>query len=69
MPTFWFGKNEENKIRMLLNTSTVANSGNISYHLLVRLECPKMVGKFIKFGVNTEYDVVQLLVALDFDSI
>ena len=60
--------NEENKIRMLLDTGDATNSGNLTYHILVMLECLEMVGEFIQCGADTRYDVVQLLAALDLDS-
>ena len=60
--------NEENKIRMLLDTGDAMNSGNLTYHILVMLEFLEMVGEFIQCGADTRYDVVQLLAALDLDS-
>ena len=60
--------NEENKIRMLLDTGDDMNLGNLTYHILVMLECLEIVGESIQCGADTRYDVVQLLAALDLDS-
>ena len=60
--------NEENKIRMLLDTGDDMNLGNLTHHILVMLEYLEMVGEFIQCGADTRYDVVQLLAALDLDS-
>ena len=51
-------EDEENKMRMLLDTGAAMNSGNLTYHLGVMSQCPEMVGKFIQCGDGTEYDVV-----------
>ena len=59
---------EENKMRVLLDTDSPMNSENIIYHMRVISECQEMVGQFIQCGANTGYDVVQLLVALNLDS-
>ena len=60
-------EDDENKIRMLLNTGAAMNSGNLTYHLWIMSQCPEMVGEFIQCVDDTEYDVVQLLLALDID--
>ena len=49
---------EENKVRMLLDTSVVMNSGNMSYHLWVISEYPEVADKFIQCSSNTGNDVV-----------
>ena len=59
---------EENKIRMLLDTGAAMNSGSLAYHLWVMSQCPEMVAEFIQYEDDTGYDVVQLLAALDSDS-
>ena len=55
-------------MKILLDTGATMNSGNLSDHLWVILECPEMVGECIKCVSNTCYDVVQLMTALDLDS-
>ena len=56
---------EENKMRMLLDTSAAMNTGNLAYHQWVMSQCPSMVAEYLECGDGTEYDVVQLLAALD----
>ena len=58
---------EENKTKMLLDTSAAVNFGNLSYHFWLRPEHPEMVGEFFQYGDNTGYDVVQLIATLDPD--
>ena len=41
------------------------NTCNLSYHILVMSQCTEMMGKFLQCGLNTEYDILQLLAALD----
>ena len=55
----------ENKMRMLVDTSASMNTGNAYYHLWVISQCPSMVAECVECGTNTEYNVVQLLAALD----
>ena len=61
-------EDEENTMRMLVDTRAAMNSGNLAYHLWIMSECPKMVGEFIQCGGTSDYDVVKLLVALDLDT-
>ena len=61
-------KDEENKIRMLLDTGSAMNSGNLNYHLWVMSQCLEIVGEFIQCGVDTWYEVVQLMAALDLNT-
>ena len=51
-------EDEENKMRMLLDTGAAMNSGNLTYHLWVMSQCLEMVGEFIQCGDDTGYDVV-----------
>ena len=53
-------EDEENIIRMILDTGAAMNSGNLVYHLWVMYQCPEMVGEFIQYGDRTGYDVLQL---------
>ena len=40
-------EDEENKMRMLLDTGAAMNSGNLTYHLWIMSQYPDMVGDFI----------------------
>ena len=61
-------EDEEIKIRMLLDTGIAMNYGNMSYHHWVISECSEMVGECIQYGVNTGYEVEQLMADFDIDS-
>ena len=61
-------EDDENKMRMLVETGVAMNLGNIAYHLWVMYECLEMVGEFIQCGGKSDYDVVKLLAALDLDT-
>ena len=61
-------EDEENKMRMLVNTGAAMNSGNLAYYLWVMSKCPEMVVEFIQCGGKSDYDVVKLLAALDLDT-
>ena len=56
-----------NGMMMLVDTGPAMNSGHLDYHLWVMFQCPEMVAEFLQCGPNTDYDVVQLLAALDLD--
>ena len=56
---------EENKIRMLVDTSAAMNTGNLDYHKWLMSQCPSMVAEYLECGAGTEYDVVQFLATLD----
>ena len=58
---------EDNGMRMLVDTGVAMNSGYSDYHLRVMSHCPEMVTEFLQCGENTNYDVVQLLAVLDLD--
>ena len=57
----------DNGMRMLVDTGVAMNSGYLDYHLWVMSQCPEMVAEFLQCGPDTDYDVVQLLAALDLD--
>ena len=61
-------EDEENKMRMLIDTGAAMNSGNLAYYLWVMSKCPEMVVEFIQCGGKSDYDVVKLLAALDLDT-
>ena len=61
-------EDEENKMRMLLDTGVAMNSSNLNCHLWVVSQCPEMIGEYIQCGANTGYDVVQLMAALGLDT-
>ena len=50
-----------------MDTGVAINSGQLDYLLWVMFQCPEMVAKFLQCGSITDYDVVQLLAALDLD--
>ena len=52
---------DENKMRMLLDTGTAMNSGCLTYQLWVMSQCTDMVGVFIQGCDGTGYGVVQPL--------
>ena len=60
---------EENTMRMLVDTGAAMNTGNIDFHLWVMSQCPDIVDEFLQCGKDTEYDVVHLLAALDIEDI
>ena len=55
----------ENTMRMLVDTGAATNTVNKVYHIWVMSKCPSMVAEYPEYGTDTEYDVVQLLAALD----
>ena len=56
---------DENKMRIFVDTDDVITTGNKVYHQWVMTQYPNMVSEYLECGDNTEYDVVQLLAALD----
>ena len=56
---------DENKMSMLVDTGAAMNTGNKTYHQWVMSQCPSMAAEYIECGLNTDYDVVQILAALD----
>ena len=62
-------EDEENKMRMLMDTGAAMNTGNIDFHMWVMSQCPDIVDEFLQCGKDTEYDVVHLLAALDLKDI
>ena len=55
----------ENKTRMIVDTSATMNTGNKDYHLWVMSQCLSMIADYLECGADTEYDVIRLLAALD----
>ena len=55
----------ENKMSILVDTGAAMNTGNKTYHQWVMSQCPSIVNEYIEYGPNTDYDIVQILVALD----
>ena len=49
-------EDEENKMRMLLDTRASMNVGSLAYHLSVTSQCPEMVGELIQCGDDTGYN-------------
>ena len=57
--------NNENHIRILVDTGATMNKGNLDYHLWVVSQCPGMVDEYLQCGKDTTYDVVNLLADLN----
>ena len=55
----------ENWIRILVDTDAAMNASNKDYHLLCTLQFPIMIIEYLLYIPETEYDVVQLLTALN----
>ena len=62
-------KDEENKIRMLVDTGATMNTCNFDFHMWVMSQCPDIVDECLQCGKYTAYDVVHLLAALDLKDI
>ena len=60
---------EENKMRMLVDTGSAINTGNLRFHMWVMSQCPDIVDEFLQYGNDTLYDVVHLLVTLDLKNV
>ena len=56
---------EKNKIRMRVDTGAAMNICNLDYHKWVMSQCPSMADEYFECSAGTEYDVVQLLAALN----
>ena len=56
---------EENKMCMLVDTGAIMNTDNLDCHKWVMTQCPSMVAEYLECGAGTEYNMVQLLPALD----
>jgi len=52
-------------MRMLVDTSAAVNTEVLDYHKWLISQCPSMVAEYLECGSGTEYDLVQLLEALD----
>ena len=58
-------EDNENRIRMLVYTRAVINSGSLEYHLRVMSQCPEMVEEYLQCGKDTAYDLFHLVATLD----
>ena len=58
-------EDDENRIRILVDTEATMNTGSLEYHLWVMSQYPEMVEEYIQYGKDTTYDVVHLLAAID----
>ena len=58
---------DNNCMRMLVDTGATTNSGHLDYHLWVMSLCPELIAKFLQCREDTEYDVVQLIITLDLE--
>ena len=50
-------KDDDNCMRMLVNTGTVINTGNLKYHLWVTLHYLEMVEEYLQCKEGTKYEV------------
>ena len=53
----------------LVDTGTAMNIGNLLCHLYVMFQCSVIVKEYLRYGKNTDYDIIQLLVVLDLNVI
>ena len=58
-------EDEENCIRILVDTRATMNTGSLEYQLWEMSHCPEMVKEYLQYGKDTEYDVIHQLAALD----
>ena len=56
---------DENKMRILIDTGTTMSAGNNDYYQWVTSQCLCIVAKYLKCGSGTKYDIVQILVYLN----
>ena len=55
----------ENKMRSLVDTSAAMSTYSKVYHQYVMYQYPRMIAEYLERGVDTKYDMVQLLTSLD----
>ena len=53
-------EDDENRIRMLVDTGTAMNTGDFQYHMWVMYQCPDIVDTFLQCGKDPAYNVVHL---------
>ena len=58
-------ENDENCIRMIVDTGATMNTGSLEYHIWVKSQCLEMAEEYLQCDKDTSYDVVYLLTALD----
>ena len=58
-------EDNENRMRMLVDTEAVMNTDKVLYHEWVMSQCPDIVEEYLQCGKDTDYDVVHLPTALD----
>ena len=58
-------EDDDNRMRILVDTEAVMNTGSLDYHLWIMVQCPEVVEEYLQYGKDTAYDVVRLLAALD----
>ena len=56
---------DENKMSVLVDTGVAMNTGDKTYHQWVMSQYPSMVAEYIECSPNTDYDIVQILAAVD----
>ena len=57
------------RIRTLLDSGSVTNSGNKEYHQQAMHRCPDMVAEYLECGPGLTFDLVKLRVAVDSSSV
>ena len=62
-------EDEEKCMHTLVDTGTAMNIGNLLCHLYVMFQCSVIVKEYLRYGKNTDYDIIQLLVVLDLNVI
>ena len=58
-------KDDKNKIQIRIDTSATVNTLNKAYHQSVMSQSPSGVAEYFKYDPDTEYNILQLLTALD----
>ena len=58
-------KDDKNKIQIRIDTSVTVNTFNKTYHQSVMSQSPSGVAKYFEYDHDTEYNILQLLTALD----
>ena len=62
-------EDNEHKMRILIDTGAVINTGNLKYHMWIISQCPEIVDTFLQCSKDTDYDIVYLLTDLDLDDV
>ena len=63
--TFGIIADNETKMRMIVDTGATIHTSKKGYNQWVVFRCPSMVAEYLDRGTDTEYNIVQLLTALN----